>query len=264
MRIIITLAFFSLTTSSLFAQSRFSFGLNAQLGLSGKANVKESQDFFSGSLYQEDLSNPLVPAAGIGGWVEYQSTEKVSFRSGLQYVNTGNIDLRETSNQVLSTGQFTSQSSFQYHFRVHQLQLPLELQIGLGQSQGVKPFLTFGAQLTRDWVRNIYTESDYMFGIESYASRSVWLPEYRLDQNTNTLGIQAVLGFGVKLNDNMSVRLRHTWQSEERAVEWTEDYSQWEIHTNDPDVIWCGVIGSYSAETMHRRLTSLEFSYRLY
>ena len=131
MRTIFTLTLFSIATSFLLAQSRFSFGVNAQIGLSGKTNGIENQNSFRGTFNYSEERNPLVPVLGAGGWVAYNLSEKMRFQTGLQYANSGNVDLYHSYAEVVRTGERTAEFSNKYHFRVHQLQLPLEIQFSI-------------------------------------------------------------------------------------------------------------------------------------
>ncbi|MEL6656590.1 MAG: outer membrane beta-barrel protein [Bacteroidota bacterium] len=263
MRTIFILFLFSIATSFLVAQSHFSFGINAQLGLSGEINGIEEQSQSRGSFNYAEERNPLVPVMGAGGWVAYIANDKVRFQAGLQYVNSGHVDFSRTYSGLVSTGQRTSGYYYEYRFRAHQIQLPFEIQLSIGRGK-LRPFVSFGTQLTRDWIGNIYGESPLFIGNEVRTQIRTWSPNKRNEVDTHHLGIQPVFGFGIRLNDQLSVRLRHTWMGREQQIEWYEELEHLQGIVPNPTFGWYGTISNHRTASIHRQVTSLEFSYVIF
>ena len=263
MRTFFTLLLLSIATAGLWAQSPFSFGINAQLGLSGETKGIERQSDFRGTFDYSEERHPLVPVIGAGGWVAYAVNEKVRFQTGLQYVNSGNVDLYHSYAESLSTGQRTSEYTTKYHFRAHQLQLPLEIQLSIGKGK-LQPLISLGAQITRDWVGNIYRENPYF--IDDEMRTFIWtsLPKDRNEVDAHILGVQPVLGFGLHFNDQLSVRLRRTWIGQKQQLNWYENLNPYPIDAPNPIFGWYGASYSQQTESTHRQVTSLEFSYRIF
>lgn len=265
MRSILTLLCCIFLTSLLMGQTRLSFGLNAQIGLSGKAKVDESSKRFGNTDSYQRSGNHLVGVAGAGLWAAYEISPKLALRSGIQYQSSGNKDFRESYSEDIRTGQITFPSSSAISFRAHQLQVPLELQIRIGQGK-MQPTLSFGAQYSYDWIGSIYAESILFQGSDQTEYVNEWTPERREEFSMAKSNIQPVFAVGLRINEQMSVRLRRSWIAQEQTISWRENFEHIEQvpSLDDPIVIICGTPFSYWTNSTHRQTTTLEISYRLF
>lgn len=242
------------------AQNRWSFGIDAQVGLTGKTEyLYDDESFSGGSRYSDIRENRFSPAAGAGAWVQFQITPGLGLRSGMGYLNSGNKDSRMSYSEVLATEQVTLNYATIYEFRVHQLQVPLELTLQAPTGK-IKPLLSFGVQLNQEWRGNIHHKAA-VDGDLTYVNN--WSKANSdLDQSPRPF-LQPIASIGLSLNDQMSIRLRQTW-SIQREISWNQGFHVPEVIDPSTGIIICGVFNSYNTETTHQRLTSLQLVYRLF
>lgn len=265
MRSLLTLFLYLFMSSFLLGQSKFSFGLNAQVGLSGKAALAEEVDRFGTTDFYHRSGNRLVGVAGGGFWAAYDFSPKIALRSGIQYQSSGSKDYRENYSEDIRTGQILFPSSFSFSFRANQIQVPLEFQIRIGQGK-MQPTLSFGAQYSYDWVGSIYAEMSFFQGADQFESLNEWTPERRTGFEMDGSRVQPVLGVGLRINDQMNVRIRRTWAGQSQKVRWRENFDYFEptLSPDDPIVTICGTPYHYQTNSTHRQTTTVEISYRLF
>ena len=265
MRSIIVLVFGIFLSLSVVGQSRFSFGLSTQVGLSGKNTHQERENFFRGTVptrsYSEE-GNKFVAVAGAGVWAAYDLTNSIAVQAGLQYVNSGNTDYRQSYSETIATGQRSFATALSYRFRAHQLQLPLEIKLGLPLNK-IQPQLILGAQLSRDWIGTIYAENPYYRDEPDREYVVAWSEDYRADFSAERLSVQPFVGFGLRLNDVMNISLRHTWIPETQAITWEENYIP-PSPSENPMIIICGVLNRYRTQSTHQQSTTIKLEYRLF
>lgn len=247
----------------LLAQGRFSFGVSAQIGMTDGLKEPEVRASFSTGYYVEERGSSVVPVAGGGAWVNYQLNGKLSLQSGLQYLNMGNTYFRKGYSELIATNQRSYYESV-YDFRADQLQLPLEVNISIGKGT-IKPIFSFGAQLSYEWLGVIYHESPAFRDAQDRVIVSRWGNENRILSDYDHFSVQPVFGFGLRLNENMSIRLRRTWGGRNQEVSWQEKYFS-PLEPNAPGVLIIidDVPSWYSVPTSHHRFTTLEISYCLF
>ncbi len=265
MRSISTLFLCLFLSTLLVGQSKYSFGFNTQVGVSGKVNPSEDVSRFGTSDFYQISGNRIVGVAGAGFWAAYDFSPKIALRTGLQYQSSGNEDYRESYSEDILTGQIMFPSSYSISFRTNQIQVPLEFQIRIGQGK-MQPTLSFGAQYSYDWIGSIYAETTFFQGADQLESVNEWTPDRREDFRMNGSKIQPVLGVGLRINDQMHIRVRRTWIGQDQLVSWRENFEIFEpvLSPDDPIVIICGTPYHYRANSTHRQTTTLEISYRLF
>lgn len=244
---------------SCFAQSRWSIGTETQLGLSGKSAKEVHHSSFGGTVYENAEWNTVVAVAGAGLWAQYQILPEVGIRTGVSYLNGGNNHKRQGYSEVLATGQKTLTFDQSYSFRTQQLVVPLELVLELGKGQ-VRPFFSVGAQWSKSRIGTIFDE-ETIYRTEDYVL--AWTEENRDRMKVEDEAIQLIASLGLRLNDDMVIRIRRVWSQKEQSIEWYQNFDM-DFYGSEFPIFICGTINSYRTRSFHQQLTSVQFSYRLF
>lgn len=248
--------------SILLSQSRFSYGINLQAGLSGKTKKWESHEHVDPTNFNTYRSrrHVLVPAAGMGAWVNYTLGKNIFLQSGLQYMNTGNTAANERRSVFQGPPTRVTYRDYTYSFRAHQLQLPFEANVELGQGN-VRPILALGVQLSYEWFGKIYHEDDIDLDDNDRSYVTVWTRKDREMYDFRALNLQPFFGFGFRLNEQMTIRLRQVWKFKEETL-------RWRTANSVPDDVLFSPIEvppyRFHTPTTHRKVTTLEITYRLF
>lgn len=245
---------------TMLAQGRWSAGVDAQIAFTGmnKGDANE-YDNNTGTVYYNVDENVLQAGAGAGLWAQYQITRGVGLRMGLGYLNSGNKDRNLSYSEVSATGRKTLFSDEFYEFRAHQLQVPIEFVLEPGKAN-VRMVFSVGAQLNNSWRATIYQENDY--GNNSYSITS-WDNENSSLDNRHQMIVQPVASIGVRINDQMLIRLRHAW-AKPAELNWYQNYDHYDFSDSPEGVLTCGVGSYYSTTITNQRMTSLQFSYQIF
>lgn len=258
MRLFFVLLCCCLLNQFLLSQSRFSYGINIQAGLSGKTKLEESHNSLTTTDTHRSRRHVFVPVVGVGVWGDYMLREKLSVQSGLQYVNSGNTEVHRGYTESRNTSRIISFHDYSYMFRAHQLQLPFEFKLELGQGQ-LKPVFSLGAQLSYEWLGTIYKENNANVDEDNRVDVTVWSRETRTMIDYRPLNLQPFIGFGFRLNEQMLVRLRHSWKFGEQVVRWGPSGFDSDFILRSPITV-----ATYRTQTTHSKLFTIDLAYRLY
>lgn len=201
-----------------------------------------------------------MAATGAGLWANYQISKVLGVRSGISYLNSGNRSSFVSYSEMVITGQTTLDYEETIDFRMHQIQVPLELVINPGKGQ-IRPVFSFGVQFNQAWLNGVFHSNSYSDGPEYTRS---WDQDNSTLASRQPINIQPIASVGLRLNDQMIVSLRHTW-AKELTMGWMEsgdhDYS---IFDPSVGIMTCGIPNFYQTTSSHLQLTSLQFSYCIY
>ena len=238
-------------------QTRFSFGVQAQVGFTNAVEITERNVPFGRIEGHRTLS---VPVVGGGLWLAYPLTKRVSMHLGLQYLNTGNVYLIEGQLEDRLTGERSFTFEQRNQFRAHQIQVPFELQLRLGNGR-LRPTLSLGLQGTRDYIVDVWSLRKFV----DTGPVTECLQKHEADRRSRdklaSYYIQPIASIGVHLNDYLSLQLRRTWIKEVENLNWGGTNPAVEINTSSLFLDNCLHYHHDSLQSSHRAITSLAFSY---
>lgn len=156
--------FFSL---SIQAQQEWSWGIQNQIGISGKNETGYGNvSGITSSGYNEPYKRTYA-AIATGIWAKRMLSKRIGIRSGLQYLYTQHkqgmrqIRRNNTNSSIsLHTDEYTS-------FNVHRIQIPIVVEMDINITK-IRPTIGLGLVWNRDHVRNLrHYEKDLLTHTES-------------------------------------------------------------------------------------------------
>lgn len=259
MRVALLLCFMLLCMSMVFAQSRWSAGIDAQIGFTGLNKGVAHNSDFRGTTFFYSQKNILLPNAGGGLWAQYQLSTALGFRFGLGYLNSGSSSRELVYTEVINTGQKTLSRDDIYRLRVHQLQMPFELVYKPGK-RNVRPYFSLGIQVSRVIRGSIQQEKAYAEGVNLVFT---WNKDaiYYLDKEPWLL-IQPIASVGLSINDQMTLRFRYVW-AKAQTLNWLGYYNTTQSFNATVSTTPSGP-REYNIADTHQQLISLQFNYRIF
>ena len=203
-----------LVYSPLKSQTKWSWGIQTEIGISGVKYDKNESFLRSNTETIETDFKRQTPSIGGGLWIQYRLKNQISLRSGLQYVNAGDYSGSSRHSRMLTTNQEVSYYSTTNSFRVHRLQLPFMVAYQMGKGR-IQPTIAAGAVWSQDIVKNITEEIINTSAEQHSIQKPTGFPAHVRMGN-----IQPMFTFGAKITDQLTIEFKHLFGQKTRKIRW--------------------------------------------
>ena len=248
-----------LNFSLAFGQGKVSYGLNFYVGVSGTMDSGlRFGSFGLNSVLNERRTVLPSPSLGAGLWGERAFGKNVYARLGIQYINSGNIDFEDIFVKNFITGERTSIFQRTYHFRVHQLQLPLEFRKEFGRTN-IRTFLTAGAQWTADFIDRIFIDQSFMGPTGEERMTYSWDKNQREYHSFTPVNAQFTAGIGVRFNEQMHLQIKRFWYTSGQTIGWSPVVDEDITPSEDPALNFWHY--AHQVRSKHRNALVVQISY---
>jgi len=251
----VLLAFF-LIVNSIQCQSKWTWGIQVEMGLSGKKEETIRSSTRGGTEFTTISSYNTRPAIGGGLWINYQLFNRLGLRSGLQYTNTGDQSSFSSSSKLASAKVPAVYSSSSYSLRIQRLQLPLIVEFRFAKVK-FNPRIGAGFLFSKDFIKSI---DERIVDISNTPAETN--KHWRFPKSSGLTRVQLKANISLRINEQLELEFNQLFSKMPSVISWFNNTEYTEF--NKGWLYFCGVgLPDKIISTQYHHISSLIFRYTL-
>ncbi len=237
-------------------QSKWTWGIQAEIGLSGKKEENTHSSIRGGTEFTTTYSNNVSPTIGGGLWVNYQLLNRLGLRSGLQYMNAGDQRNFTSSSSLPSAKVPAVYSSLNYSLRIQRLQLPLIVEFRFAKVK-FNPRIGAGFLFSKDFIKSIDEGIVDISNIPAETNK-----HWRFPKSLSLTRVQLKANISLKINTQLELEFNQLFGKTPSVISWSNNAEYAEFDTGW--LYFCGVgLPDKIISTQYHHISSLVFRYTL-